>query len=130
MGTAPLFPLIVIGLLLTTAGIYGVLAFAVTRRSRELAVRMAVGAGRWDLARLVGTQSLKLVAAGCTLGIGLTFALSRVVRASGGAGSIWDPAMQAFIAPLLVVAIIGVLATWLPSRRAMSINPADVLRTE
>jgi predicted permease len=130
VGTAPLFPLIVIGMLLTTAGIYGVLAFAVTRRSRELAVRVAVGADRWDLVRLVSTQSLKLVGVGCTFGIGLTFALSRVVRASGGAGSIWDPAWQAFIAPLLIIAIIGVFATWLPSRRAMRINPAALLRTD
>jgi predicted permease len=130
VGTAPLFPLIIIGMLLTTAGIYGVLAFAVTRRSRELAVRVAVGAGRWEVVRLVSTQSLKLVVAGCTLGIGLTFALSRVVRANGGAGSIWDPAMQAFIVPLFVVVIIGVFATWLPSRRALRINPATLLRTE
>jgi predicted permease len=130
VGTAPLFPLIVIGMLLTTAGIYGVLAFAVTRRSRELAVRLAVGASGWDLVRLVSTQSLKLVAAGCTLGIGLTFALSRVVRASGGAGSIWDPAMQAFIVPLVVVLVIALFATWFPSRRALRINPASLLRTE
>jgi hypothetical protein len=130
VGTAPLFPLIVIGMLLTAAGIYGVLAFAVTRRSRELAVRVAVGAGRWDVVRLVSTQSLKLVAAGCTLGIGLTFALSRLVRASGGAGSIWDPAPTAFIVPLIVVAIIGAFATWRPSARALRINPADLLRTE
>jgi ABC-type antimicrobial peptide transport system permease subunit len=117
-------------MLLTAAGIYGVLAFAVTRRSRELAVRVAVGAGRWDVVRLVSTQSLKLVAAGCTLGIGLTFALSRLVRASGGAGSIWDPAPTAFIVPLIVVAIIGAFATWRPSARALRINPADLLRTE
>jgi ABC-type lipoprotein release transport system permease subunit len=52
------------------------------------------------------------------------------VRASGGAGSIWDPAWQAFIAPLLIIAIIGVFATWLPSRRAMRINPAALLRTD
>jgi predicted permease len=130
VGTAPLFPLIVIGMLLTTAGIYGVLAFAVTRRSRELAVRVALGADRWELVRLVSAQSLKLVAVGCTFGIGFTFALSRVVRASGGAGSIWDPAAQAFVAPLFVVLLMGVLATWLPSRRALRINPAALLRIE
>jgi putative ABC transport system permease protein len=130
VGTAPLFPLIVIGMLLTTAGIYGVLTFAVTRRSRELAVRVAVGASRWDLVRLVSTQSLELVGAGCTLGIGLTFALSRIVRASGGAGSIWDPNLQAFIVPLIIVAIIGAFATWRPSARALRINPADLLRTD
>ena len=116
--------------MLTAAGIYGVLAFAVTRRSRELALRVAIGAGRWDLIRLVSLQSLKLVAAGCALGIGLTFALSRLVRAAGGAGSIWDPAVQAFVAPLIAVMMIGLFATWFPSRRALKINPADLLKTE
>ena len=129
VGTAPLFPLIVIGLLLTTAGIYGVLAFAVARRSRELAVRVAVGATGTDLIQLVSLQSFRLVAAGCLAGIAVTFALSRVVRAGGGAGSIWDPGVRAFVLPVLLILGIGALATWMPSRRALKINPSDLLRT-
>jgi putative ABC transport system permease protein len=128
VGTAPLAPLIAIGMLLTTAGIYGVLAFAITRRSRELAVRVAIGASRRDLVRLVTAHSLRLVALGSTCGIGATFALARIVRASGGAGTIYDPAWPAFVIPLVIVSVIGAVATWIPSRRAMRINPAEVLR--
>jgi putative ABC transport system permease protein len=128
VGTAPLFPLIVIGVLLTTAGIYGVLAFAVARRARELAVRVAVGASGQDLVRLVTSHSLRLVAAGAGIGIGLTFVLSRIVRAAGGAGSLFDPPLMAFVVPIGVIAVIAVLATWIPARRAAAIDPVTMLR--
>jgi putative ABC transport system permease protein len=128
VGTAPLVPLIAIGMLLTTAGIYGVLAFAIARRSRELAVRVAIGATSRDLVRLVSAHSLRLVMLGVGCGIGLTFALSRIVRASGGAGSIYDPDWPSFAVPVVIVAVIGAAATWIPSRRAIRINPAVVLR--
>jgi putative ABC transport system permease protein len=129
VGTAPLVPLIAIGMLLTMAGVYGVLAFAIARRSRELAVRVAIGATAADLIRLVTAHSARLLMTGTVLGIGLTFALSRIVRASGGAGSIYDPPWPAFVVPILIVAVIGALATWIPSRRALKINPAVLLRT-
>ena len=128
IGTAPLFPLIVIGMLLTAAGIYGVLAFAIARRSRELAVRIAVGATGRDLVRLVSAHTMRLVGVGATAGIAVTFGLSRIVRSSGGAGSIWDPGVQAFVIPVLIVIVIGAVATWIPARRALRINPADLLR--
>ena len=128
VGTAPLVPLVAIGMLLTTAGIYGVLAFAIARRSRELAVRVAIGATALDLVRLVTAHSLRLVAFGTTLGVGLTFALSRIVRASGGAGGVYDPDWPSFVVPVAIVAAIGAAATWIPSRRALQINPAVVLR--
>jgi predicted permease len=128
-GTAPLFPLVVIGLLLTTAGIYGVLAFAIARRSRELAVRRAVGASNGHLVSLVTRQSLRLILIGAGAGVAATFALSRVVRAGGGGGSLYDPPAQAFVWPVLIVLAIGVLATWIPARRVLRINPADLLKT-
>src|SRR6185295_10090941 len=96
VGTAPLFPLIATGMLLTAAGLYGVLAFAITRRSRELAVRVAIGATGRDIVRLVTAHSLRLVVLGTCLGIGATFALTRVARASGGGGSVFDPGWAAF----------------------------------
>ncbi len=130
VGTAPLLPLISIGTLLTMAGIYGVLAFAVSRRARELAVRMAVGAAPRDLVWAVMRKTLTLVAAGAAIGIGVTYALSRVVRAGGGAGSIYDPALQAFILPLAAIAAIGLIATFLPARRAASIDPVTLLRAD
>src|SRR5262249_46910360 len=128
VGTAPLVPLIAVGMLLTTAGIYGVLAFAIARRSRELAVRVAIGATGRDLVRLVSAHSLRLVGIGTALGIGLTFALSRVVRASGGAGGVYDPDFTSFVVPIVIVAVIGAAATWIPSRRALTIDPAAILR--
>jgi putative ABC transport system permease protein len=129
VGTAPLFPLIAIGMLLTSAGIYGVLAFSITRRSRELAVRVAIGATGGDLIRLVTAHSLRLVAAGSAMGLAVTFGLSRIVRASGGAGTPFDPSWPIFAIPVLIIAVIGALATWIPSRRALRINPAVLLRT-
>jgi ABC-type antimicrobial peptide transport system permease subunit len=127
-GTAPLAPLIATGLLLTAAGIYGVLAFAIARRSKELALRVAIGASGRDIVRLVTAHSLRLVVAGTIIGIGATFALSRIVRASGGGGSFLDPDWPAFIVPALIIAAIALIATWVPSRRALRINPAILLR--
>jgi ABC-type antimicrobial peptide transport system permease subunit len=106
-----------------------VLAFAITRRSRELAVRMAIGATGGDVVRLVTGHTIRLVGIGATLGIGLTFGLSRVVRAVGGAGSIFDPALHVFVWPVVAVIVIGAVATWVPSRRALRINPAVLLRS-
>jgi hypothetical protein len=129
VGTAPLVPLIAIGVLLTTAGIYGVLAFAIERRSRELAVRVAIGASGRDLVRLVTAHSARLLTIGVASGIGLTFALSRIVRASGGAGSIYDPDWPSFVVPIAIVAAVGAIATLVPSRRVLRIDPAVLLRT-
>ena len=128
-GTAPLAPLIATGMLLSAAGIYGVLAFAIARRSKELALRIAIGASRRQIAGLVASHSVRLVLVGTLFGIGATFALSRVVRALGGAGSFLDPAWTSFAVPAAMLLVIGALATWIPSRRAMKIEPAILLRT-
>jgi ABC-type antimicrobial peptide transport system permease subunit len=127
-GTAPLFPLIVIGMMLMSSGIYGVLAFAVSRRTRELAIRVAVGAERSNQIRLVIAHSLRLVLIGATCGTALTFGLSRLVRAAGAAGSLYDPPWPAFVFPVVVVMIVAALATWIPARRALRVNPALLLK--
>lgn len=127
VGTFPLFPLIATGMLLTAAGIYGVLAFAVSRRATELAVRMAVGATGRDLLRLVAAHSLRLLGLGSAIGIALTFALTRV---SQGRGGVFDsPGWQAFVVPMLLILGIGTIATLIPMRRALRINPTTLLRT-
>ena len=123
----PLTPLIAIAMLLTAAGVYGVLAFAVTRRGTELAVRAAVGARRVDLMSLVATQSARVIAVGMLCGVGATFALTRLAQGSGG---VFDsPGWRAFVIPMLIVALIGSCATWIPARRAMRTNPAQLLRS-
>jgi ABC-type antimicrobial peptide transport system permease subunit len=128
VGTAPLVPLIIIGMMLMSSGLYGVLAFAVSRRTRELAVRMAIGADWGTQVRLVMAQSFRLVVLGSTLGIALTFGLSRLVRATGGEGSLYDPPWPAFVVPVLLVMVVAALATWVPTRRALRIDPARLLR--
>ena len=127
-GTAPLFPLIVIGMMLTASGIYGVLAFAVSRRARELAIRVAIGADRGNQIGLVMAQSLRLVLIGAACGTTLTFGLSRIVRAAGGAGTLYDPPPLAFVLPVILVVVVAMLATWIPARRALRVNPASLLK--
>jgi putative ABC transport system permease protein len=130
-GTVPLVPLITIGLLLTVSGVYAVLAFAVARRSKELALRIALGASGRDIVRLVTMHSLRLITIGSVLGVALTFALTRVVRAIGGAGSMFDtPAWPAFAIPVLTMLGVGAIATWMPSRRALHSEPAVLLRVD
>jgi FtsX-like permease family len=111
--------------------IFGVLAFAVTRRSKELALRVAIGASRSDVTRFVALRSLQLVIVGGVVGVGATFALTRVVRAAGGAGSAFDtPAWPAFAIPVVIVMLVCGLATWIPTRRALRIDPAVLLRLD
>jgi predicted permease len=127
-GTAPLFPLVTIGMMLTSSGIYGVLAFAISRRTREIAIRIAIGAARGNQIRLVLMHSLRLVLIGSVCGTALTFGLSRLVRAAGGGGSLFDPPWPAFVIPVAIVAIAALLATWIPTRRALRVNPALLLK--
>ena len=128
VATAPLFPLIIVGIMLTTAGIYGVLAFAIARRSRELAVRIAVGASAGDVVKLITTQTVRLVSTGAIVGLLLMLGLTRLVRSNGGAGSIWDPPLAAFLVPIIVLIVVGAVATWVPARRALKIDPVTLLR--
>lgn len=83
----PLVPISMIALLLTAAGIYGVLAFSLAQQTRSLALRIAIGATMWDLVRCVGGLGARLLIVGTTLAVAITFGLTRVVRASGGGGS-------------------------------------------
>jgi putative ABC transport system permease protein len=123
----PLTPLNMTALLLTTAGIYGVLAFSITRRSTELAVRIAIGATRRDVTRLVASHSLRLILWGILFGVGATFALTRVAQGRGG---IFDsPGWEAFVIPVLLMLAVGAAATWIPLQRAFKINPASLLRS-
>jgi hypothetical protein len=130
VGTAPLFPLVVTGMALTAAGIYGVLAFATARRRKEFAVRLAVGAHPSDIGWLVAMDGLRLTMVGSCLATAVTFALSRIVRAGGGAGGAFDPTWRAFAIPLAIVVAISVLAAAVPSRRAARTDPALLLRAD
>jgi ABC-type antimicrobial peptide transport system permease subunit len=117
-----------LALLLAVCGIYGVLAYAVAQRQREIGVRMALGAQTADVLRLVVGQGVRLVLAGLIIGIILAFALTRVLVSLLYEVKPTDPVI--FVAVSLLLAAIALLACWLPAQRATRIHPMDALRYE
>jgi predicted permease len=117
-----------VGLLLTGIGIYGVMAYAVTRRTREIGIRIALGAQRGDVIRMILREGLSLVAIGSTIGVALAVAVSRVL-----AGFLFgippaDPVTFGWTTVLF--AGIGLAACYLPVLRATRIEPKQALRYE
>jgi predicted permease len=115
-----------VGLLLASIGIYGVLAYAVTRRTREIGIRMALGAQRADVIRMVLRQGMSLVLIGGLLGLALAAAAARVlVRLLLGVPPI-DPVT--FSGAAVLFALVGLAACYVPVRRATRIAAIDALR--
>jgi predicted permease len=129
LSIAPLGPLITIAMAVTAAGIYGVLAFAIARRTRELAVRVALGATERDQMTLITRRSARLVAIGAGGSVGVAFVLSQIARIAGSAGTVIDPPPAAFVVPVVMMIMVAALATWLPTRRVRRIDPAILLKT-
>lgn len=117
-----------VGLFLATFGLYGVLAYSVARRIREIGVRMALGAQTGDVMRLILRQGLVLVILGSTLGVIVTLATGRVLRAYLFGVSSVDP--LTIIAVVLLLAGVALFACWTPARRAARIDPMEALRYE
>ena len=115
-------------LLLTMMGIYGVVAFLVGRRTREIGIRMALGAQSPDVLRLVLQQGMKPVAFGSVAGLAGSLAASRLVASQLYGVSSTDPLTLASIIVLLATA--ALLACWLPARRAARVDPMEALRYE
>ena len=123
-----MFAFAVIALLLAVAGIYAVMAYAVVQRAHEIGVRMALGAGRGDVLRMIVGNSVKLAAAGLAIGVPIAFVLMRVL-ASLLVGVIrLDLPVLAELTVMLGFA--GALAGYLPARRAAQIDPIVALRDE
>jgi putative ABC transport system permease protein len=115
-------------LLLAALGIYGVVSYAVARRTNEMGVRKALGARPWDLSRMVLGQALTPVAAGLALGIASALAAGRLVGSLLYEVSTRDPLIVAVVAGLL--AAVAVAACWIPTRRATKVDPMEALRYE
>jgi putative ABC transport system permease protein len=117
-----------VGLLLAAVGIYGVLAYSVARRTREIGIRMAVGADRRHVLTMVMTEGGRLVVAGVALGLIAAFWLTRFLRNQLFQVSPTEP--HIFVAVILVLSAIAMLACFLPAHRATRINPMEALRYE
>jgi len=117
-----------VGLLLAMVGLYGLMSYTVVRRTREIGVRVATGAGRADVLRLVLRQGLGLAAAGIVMGGSVAAAVApRLARAFVGEGTN-TPAIHLAVPAALLAA--SLLACWLPARRAAGLDPLRALRHE
>lgn len=118
----------VIALAMASIGVDGVIAYAVSQRTRELGVRVALGARRADLRRLVLADGVRLVATGVALGLGGAAAMTRMVSSILPGARALDP--LPFAAAVIVLAAVAMVACYLPARAASAVDPLSVLRTE
>jgi putative ABC transport system permease protein len=115
-------------LLLAAIGIYGLMAYSVEQRVREIGIRMALGADRRHIRDMVVWQGMRLAMAGVVLGIGAAFALTRLIASSLYGVKSWDPAV--FITVPVVLSVVALAATWIPAARASRLDPMKALRID
>lgn len=115
-------------LLLGVIGIYGVISYSVTQRTRELGIRMALGAQKQDLSRMFVVHGLRLALAGVVCGVAAAAGLMRLMSSLLFEVSPVDPVTYAVVSACLVAA--AVVASYVPALRVAAVDPADALRTE
>ncbi|MGA7524316.1 MAG: ABC transporter permease [Acidobacteriaceae bacterium] len=117
-----------LALLLTVVGLYGVMMYSVARRTREIGVRLALGAARGAVQANLLRQAIVLIGLGTAIGLGATLALAPVLRAMLYGVSGRSPAVLVLVCG--IVALAGLVVAWLPARRASGIQPMEALRAE
>ena len=118
----------VCALVLAAMGIYGVLAYSVTRRTQEIGIRMALGARRATVIGMVVGQAMRLVLLGIAIGLGAAFGLSRSLSRLMFGAHMYDAGTWAGVTLLLL--LVAVLASYIPARRATKVDPLNALRCE
>jgi predicted permease len=117
-----------LALFLAMIGVYGVMAFAVSQRTREIGIRMALGAQAADVLKMVIGEGMRLVCIGAALGLAASLAVAQLMKSTLFGLSAIDP--LAFAAVILLLAIVALLACWIPARRAARVDPMIALRCE
>jgi putative ABC transport system permease protein len=116
------------GLLMAVIGLYGVISFVAAQRTQEIGVRMALGATRMNILRLIAGEGVRLIAVGGVLGIGAALATAQLLKSLLFHVGARDPVSFACVA--LLLAVVALVATLIPASAAMKVEPVEALRYE
>ncbi|MGA2050280.1 MAG: ABC transporter permease [Terracidiphilus sp.] len=117
-----------VALVLAAIGIYGLMAYSVQQRTQEIGIRMALGADRATIRKLVVWHGMRLALVGVVLGIGAAFGLTRLIASFLFGVKYWDPVV--FVTVPVILSAVALLAVWLPATRASSLDPMQALRVD
>ena len=128
MATLSLGVLGLMGALLSITGIFGMAAYSVSKRLKELGIRVALGARRKEVLQAALGRALKLLAIGSAAGLGLGILATRILAFIVYQATPRDPVVLTGV--VVAMALLGLVATWIPAQRALSVNPLVLLREE
>jgi ABC-type antimicrobial peptide transport system permease subunit len=117
-----------VALVLAAIGIYGLMAYSVEQRTQEMGIRMALGADRASIRKLVVWHGMRLAIVGVIIGVGAAFGFTRLLSSFLFGVKSWDPLV--FSTVPFILAAVALLAVWLPAARASKLDPMQALRVE
>jgi ABC-type antimicrobial peptide transport system permease subunit len=117
-----------LAVVLAATGVYGIMAYAVSRRTREIGIRMALGAAPSQVAQAILMQTAVLLAVGTVVGLMLSFAGGRFFSQILYGVSAHDP--STYLGAIALMIMVAFMACWIPARRAIRVDPLKALRTE